>query len=353
MYISEGNYQLFNNLPAYGSLIIVKDSGGIGGEIFLNDDEKEFLNITGKIIHEQGKNSNSLKQLYELHPLNEYSFDFENLFSYLLDIKTEFINHTLNSYKLFTRGSDKEKNIDLEGWESRKQSIIELKDNLSFKLYLKKSTNNRCFIGSADSANIYTKIIAYTVIPNYTTMTIQRIDKEDGGSRFIFRLFFDNNIEDLVETKSKIKKESRLRKEKTVEELIAAAIKREQIKSASFYTTSASNPYGDQRTKKRVSNEYERDETISAAVKKRAYGKCDLCGNDAPFMDDFGQPFLEEHHVKWLMNGGTDSLDNAVALCPNCHRKMHICNDISDVDALFLRIKEYSEKYASIISEAK
>ena len=53
------------------------------------------------------------------------------------------------------------------------------------------------------------------------------------------------------------------------------------------------------------------------------------------------------------MNGGTDSLDNAVALCPNCHRKMHICNDAADVEILSKRIKYYSELYAEIISSAK
>ena len=351
MYISDGNYHLFSNLPAYGSRIIEKESGGIGGEIFFNEDDKEFFNITGKIIHEQGKNSNSSKQLYELHPLNEYLFDFENLFSYLLDIKNEFINHTLNTYKTFTRDADKDKRITLDGWESRKQAIIDLKDNLSFKMYLKKSTNNRCFIGSSDSSNIYSKIITYTVIPNYTNLTIQRIDKEDGGAKYIFRLFFNNNMEDLVETKKTTKQETALRKEKTVEELITAAIKQEQKKTTSQHT--ASNPYGNQHPKKRISNEYERNTTISAAVKQRAEGKCDLCGNDAPFVDDLGQPFLEEHHVEWLMNGGSDSLNNAVALCPNCHRKMHICNDASDVEKLYQRIKYYSEKYAKIINDAK
>lgn len=32
---------------------------------------------------------------------------------------------------------------------------------------------------------------------------------------------------------------------------------------------------------------------------------------------------METHHVVWLSQGA-DSVDNTVALCPNCHRKMHI-----------------------------
>jgi 5-methylcytosine-specific restriction protein A len=33
---------------------------------------------------------------------------------------------------------------------------------------------------------------------------------------------------------------------------------------------------------------------------------------------------LEVHHIQWLSNDGDDTIDNIVALCPNCHRKMHI-----------------------------
>ncbi|MHC1722855.1 MAG: HNH endonuclease [Aminipila sp.] len=353
MYIREGNYELINNLPAYGSLIIAKASGGIGGEIFIREEEKEFFNITGNIIHEQGKTITSSKQLYELHSLNEYTFDFENLFKYLLDIKSEFQDHTFNEYKPFERPSDVKKRVNSDGWETRKQLVMDSKDDLSFIFYLKKSTDNRCFFGSADAFGIYTQIIAYTVIPNYTTLTIQRIDKEDGGAKFIFRLFFNENSADLSEHKKRAKVETILKKDKSIEELIHDAVKKELSKSSSTPTSSASNPHGVFQPRKRISNDYERDETISAAVKKRADGKCDLCGIDAPFLDEYDQPFLEEHHVDWLMNGGADSIENAVALCPNCHRKIHIRNDETDVEKLLLRLKEYAEKYATIIEAAK
>ena len=70
---------------------------------------------------------------------------------------------------------------------------------------------------------------------------------------------------------------------------------------------------------------------ISVYVKRLADGRCDLCGEKAPFSDREGNPYLEEHHVKWLCEGGEDSIDNAVALCPNCHRRMHILQDPEDV----------------------
>ena len=34
-------------------------------------------------------------------------------------------------------------------------------------------------------------------------------------------------------------------------------------------------------------------------------------------------PYLEVHHIHLLAEGGDDSVDNARALCPNCHRKAH------------------------------
>ena len=43
----------------------------------------------------------------------------------------------------------------------------------------------------------------------------------------------------------------------------------------------------------------------------------------APFNKPTGEPFLEVHHVIGLAEGGPDIVENAVALCPNCHREAH------------------------------
>lgn len=77
-----------------------------------------------------------------------------------------------------------------------------------------------------------------------------------------------------------------------------------------------------------------RDPYISCNAKRRAKGICQLCGKPAPFNDKSGDPYLESHHIKWLSKGGEDSPYNVVALCPNCHRKMHIVNDSEDVKFL-------------------
>ena len=77
-----------------------------------------------------------------------------------------------------------------------------------------------------------------------------------------------------------------------------------------------------------------RDPYIAEYAKRRANGICQLCSMPAPFSDKNGEPYLESHHVEWLSKGGEDSIDNVVALCPNCHRKMHVVNDVDEVEKL-------------------
>lgn len=83
-----------------------------------------------------------------------------------------------------------------------------------------------------------------------------------------------------------------------------------------------------------VIKSYHRNSYIARYAKERAQGICQLCNNEAPFNDKNGNPYLESHHIVWLKNGGADSIDNTVALCPNCHKKMHIVNDMNDIDYL-------------------
>lgn len=92
-----------------------------------------------------------------------------------------------------------------------------------------------------------------------------------------------------------------------------------------------------------TSNTYIRDEFISEYTKRCANGVCELCENDAPFRDKNGNPYLESHHIVWLSKGGSDSIDNTVALCPNCHTKMHIVADQKDVEKLLTKAKERAQ----------
>ena len=88
-----------------------------------------------------------------------------------------------------------------------------------------------------------------------------------------------------------------------------------------------------------ISTNFDRDPDVSVYAKIRAKGTCDLCNQKAPFDDIYGRQYLESHHIIWLSKGGLDSIDNVVAPCPNCHRKMHIINAENDLVLLKNKIK--------------
>ena len=69
---------------------------------------------------------------------------------------------------------------------------------------------------------------------------------------------------------------------------------------------------------------FRRNPDVVAAVLSRAKGICEACSSAAPFARRHnGEPYLEVHHVVLLAAGGQDTVENARALCPNCHRKAH------------------------------
>lgn len=71
---------------------------------------------------------------------------------------------------------------------------------------------------------------------------------------------------------------------------------------------------------------YERDPSVVAYALKEANGICYDCKNEGPFISKLtGMPYLEVHHIKMLKDGGSDTPNNVIALCPNCHRKRHFC----------------------------
>jgi 5-methylcytosine-specific restriction protein A len=80
--------------------------------------------------------------------------------------------------------------------------------------------------------------------------------------------------------------------------------------------------------------QHDRSPWISEYAKRRANGICQLCLQPAPFNNGKGEPYLETHHIIWLAKGGEDSIENTVALCPNCHKKMHIVNAQKDIEKL-------------------
>jgi len=67
-----------------------------------------------------------------------------------------------------------------------------------------------------------------------------------------------------------------------------------------------------------------RNPDVIVEVLLRADGNCEQCGKPSPFLRDVnGTPYLEVHHTIPLAENGDDTVSNALALCPNCHRHAH------------------------------
>jgi 5-methylcytosine-specific restriction enzyme A len=101
-------------------------------------------------------------------------------------------------------------------------------------------------------------------------------------------------------------------------------------------------PKGNKTPTKKTSSatQYNRDAEVVAWVLTQSEGKCESCMSDAPFIGSDGLPFLEVHHVKHLADKGSDTITNAVALCPNCHRELHYgINSQLKKTALFAHVK--------------
>lgn len=73
-----------------------------------------------------------------------------------------------------------------------------------------------------------------------------------------------------------------------------------------------------------VTTVFDRNPDVVAEVLLRATGSCEGCRKPAPFARrSDGTPYLEVHHRTPLAQGGEDTVENAIALCPNCHREAH------------------------------
>lgn len=150
---------------------------------------------------------------------------------------------------------------------------------------------------------------------------------ENGNSRkvyiFLLRLITGEHYIDHVSAKIWQEK-----KEKIAKTLSLAELKLRASKSHSNCTSY-------QTTMK----QFARNENVIEYAKRLAAGVCQLCDKSAPFKDAKGKPYLETHHIHWLVNGGDDTVENTIALCPNCHKRMHILKEEKDITKLLNKIE--------------
>ncbi|OSP53702.1 HNH endonuclease [Pseudoruegeria sp. SK021] len=111
----------------------------------------------------------------------------------------------------------------------------------------------------------------------------------------------------------------------------AAPVSLEELRERALAAASATPGH-----KKQTSTVFERSAAVRAYVLARSRGRCEDCGDLAPFETPSGQPFLEAHHVRRLTDGGPDDPRFVIATCPNCHRRAHFGKDAGDCNARML-----------------
>jgi hypothetical protein len=71
-------------------------------------------------------------------------------------------------------------------------------------------------------------------------------------------------------------------------------------------------------------SDFKRNLAVVAGALARSNGACETPACATPlFQKDNGMNFLEVHHIVPLAEDGEDTLANAAALCPMCHRELH------------------------------
>lgn len=89
--------------------------------------------------------------------------------------------------------------------------------------------------------------------------------------------------------------------------------------------------------------EYNRSTAVKEYVKARADGVCEGCNTPAPFTSKTGEPYLHAHHIHELSDGGFDTDDTVVALCPNCHYRVHHGEDGDEYNQKLLEVVQRLE----------
>lgn len=156
---------------------------------------------------------------------------------------------------------------------------------------------------------------------------------KDGNNRIVYRFPLEIISESYLPLKNIIEeteviKENKVRKN-TKDEIAELAKKNSNLNK------------GKRLSRLVKSKVYERDPYIRDFVKSIANGICQLCEQIAPFEVN-GEPYLHVHHIEYLAKGGEDTIENSIAVCPNCHDRIHILKLEEDKAKLIRKVENRS-----------
>lgn len=91
---------------------------------------------------------------------------------------------------------------------------------------------------------------------------------------------------------------------------------------------------------------YDRNPLVVAIAKARASNTCEApeCSHEL-FVDAYGVPYCEVHHIVPLSEGGADEIENVVCLCPTHHREAHFGKIATDLHSKFIAIRSNALTY--------
>lgn len=221
--------------------------------------------------------------------------------------------------------------------KSQLSSIIDHANRVGLDWYFTNVTDLRCGIKpdiskKADDVCFVVKIKAKR---KNASVHVGRLRKENFftlGKKTDVRLFFplnELNFKALIEAITKFAQDRKIVKSRvgslpaytsTLDDQVRAAledspeIREQRLKNATpkpnVFTT--------------IVKRYNRNPDVIAEALFRAEGKCQACEKKGPFLSaKTNKPFLEVHHKTPLSENGDDTVENVIALCPNCHRERH------------------------------
>lgn len=85
---------------------------------------------------------------------------------------------------------------------------------------------------------------------------------------------------------------------------------------------------------------YAEDSSLARDILANANDICQLCGAKMPVIKRDETCMLETHYIEWLSRGGQNVSENIIALCPTCHKYIHML----DYDESVATLKEAKEK---------
>ena len=115
-----------------------------------------------------------------------------------------------------------------------------------------------------------------------------------------------------------------------------------ELKVANKLKKSTGNPIGIKIPKKKnvSAEQIIRDPEVHAWILYNSKWICECCNKPSPFFKIDGKGYLEVHHLKRLADGGSDTIENAIAVCPNCHRELHYGENRNKIlESIYKRIE--------------